>query len=465
MDNNVNNNGNQNVTGSTQNGMSSPNTVENPINTPVENNTPNNIGGEANKVVEQPAPSMPINNTTTFETLANANPTNTANTPATPSAPTPSTPVMETIPDAAPSTPSTPPTSTPSTSNEVPPVTPEPTVNPVPPTTPTSTPIPDNFNAVPVPPTMPTEEPKKKKSNKKTLLVVLIIVLIAAIGFGVYYFLHNANTTVTNANIATKDVHLELGEVLSTELDDYATITGYDKQNCSLDTSEVESDSVGAYSYTITCGANSQQGSVIIDDTTKPEVQTKTTTLMPNATIKPEDFIESCIDASSCVYAFSDEATVLQNVQNIGEYDVELTVTDEYDNTTIVTAKMVISNEAPVRYLTCLSPSENVDEIYATLTNEYKFGITSTNQFFDVTEKSNFHFDDKEDYNKVVEDYDQTKGIYNKIGKAVFDDVNQSIQITAAKSLQELEGELGNPLSNDMNAIQMILTMNSYTCE
>lgn len=322
----------------------------------------------------------------------------------------------------------------------------------------------DNFNSVPVPPVFEEENDKKKKGPNKILIIILIVLLIAGVGLGIYYFLFAARTNAPVASINVKELKLELGENISNNIDDYATISGYDKESCTLDTKDITAGKVGAYKFYITCGEVKAEGTAIIDDSTNPEVITNEVAVVPNATLKIEDFIDTCIDASACTYKFKNEEEVKSSLTKIGKYDIEIIVTDEYNNESTITAKLVVSNEAPVRYLTCTSQTKDVDEIYATLVETYKFGIGSNNNFYNAVKSSEFKFEELEDYKAIKNNYNEETGINNVIGTATFNPNGQSIILKSNKTLEEVKSEL-NTTFGDMNTIQMYMVINGYTCK
>lgn len=331
------------------------------------------------------------------------------------------------------------------------------TIEPVP-----ETPI-DDFNAVPVPPVFEDEGKgkKKKEGNKKTLIILLLVLLVAAIGFGVYYFLTMAKNTSTNS-IATKEVKIELGSTLSTNIEDYATISGYNKNDCKLNLDNVNVNKVSTYKFSVTCGKTSEEGTVMVDDTTKPEAITSDLTLLPNSTLNAEDFIEECLDASTCSYEFKTDVTNLTSTT--GEYDVEILVSDEYNNQNTVTAKLIISRTAPARYLTCKKNEESIEDISATLVDSYKIGIDANDNFYNAVRISKFQFQDKNKYTTVVNDYNETDGIHEIIGKATFDENGSSIIIKGNKTLDDMNKELNGKLPNNSNILRAFLSGLGYTC-
>lgn len=341
---------------------------------------------------------------------------------------------------------------------EVQPINPQPeTIEPV-----SETPM-DDFNAVPVPPVFEEEGKgkKKKEGNRKTLIILLLILLVAAIGFGVYYFLTMAKDASTNS-ITTKEVKVELGNTLSNDIEDYAVINGYNKNDCKLNLDNVNVNKVSTYKYTVTCGKVSEEGTIMVDDTTKPEVITSDLTLLPNSTLNAENFIEECLDASSCSYEFKTDVTNLTSTT--GEYDVEILVSDEYNNQNTVTAKLIVSRTAPARYLTCKKNEESIEDISATLVDSYKIGIDANDNFYNAVRISKFQFQDKNKYTTVVNDYNETDGIHGIIGNAAFDENGSSIIIKGNKTLDDMNKELNGKLPSNSNILRAFLSGLGYTC-
>ena len=297
------------------------------------------------------------------------------------------------------------------------------------------------------------------------IIIVIIVLLIIGIGFGIYYFLTKAKASGASADIATRELAIELGETLSDNVDDYAAITGYDKTSCTVDTSNIEVDKVGAYKYYIHCGEKEVEGTAIVDDTKEPTIIPSEVVVVPNATVTADDFVEQCIDASKCTVKFQDEEAVKTSLSKIGEYDIELLVSDEYNNEVVTTVKLTVSNNAPVKYLTCTANPVNVDEIYSTLSESYRFGVDSSNNLYNAILNSQFSFDDIEDYKSVKESYSESTGVYNRIGQATFNDENKSIIIKANKTIEEINKDLDLTLSKDINTIQMYLTILGYSCK
>lgn len=328
--------------------------------------------------------------------------------------------------------------------------------------TPQQQPSIDDFNAVPVPPVFENNKKKKdRKGNSKLVIVILLLILIAAIGFGVYYFLALAKNKTTNT-FTTKEVKLELGSILSYRVEDYVTLQGFKAEDCTLNLENVDINKVSTYKYTATCGKTTTEGTIIVDDTTKPEVITNDLTLLPNSTLNASDFIEQCIDASKCSYEFVGDVTNI--TKNIGEHEVEIIVSDEYNNQNTVKAKVTISRTAPAKYLTCVKKEETLEDISATFVDSYKIGVDANDNFFNATRKAEFKFNTLNDYTSIVNSYDNTVGIHNIIGQETFNENGKSIILKSNKTLEEMNKDLNGKLPNNINILRAFLSGLGYTC-
>ncbi len=335
--------------------------------------------------------------------------------------------------------------------------TPEPIEAPAPQTPP---PVTDDFNAVPVPPILDSGEKEKKKGNKKVFIIILLIILIALVGVGVYLFLNTAKQTVSNSSIVTNELKLELGSTLDTDIDTYATIVGYNKNDCNIDLSNVDTSKVSTYKFTVTCGNASQEGLVIVDDSISPEVVTNDLILLPNATVNPEDFILECIDASTCSYEFENSVSTT----TLGEQEVSIIVSDSYNNKSTVKVNLTIANNAPARYLTCSKNEETLTDIPATLKDSYKIGVDSTDNFYNAVRITEFKFNDQSEYETVVKSYDENVGINNITGESTFNNSSNKITIKATKTINDLRTELNGNIPTNSNILRAFLSGKGYMC-
>ncbi len=323
----------------------------------------------------------------------------------------------------------------------------------------------DNFNSVPVPPVFTDPTPEKKNDKNKIVTIVLLVLVVLAVGFGLYYFLVIAkNNKKPVVSVIPKEVHLDLKDEIPTSADVYADISGIDVASCTVDTSKINNQTVNTYSYTINCNGTTADGVAIVEDTTKPEVVLNDLEVLVGNTPNAKDFIEYCIDASSCTYKLNSDLTTMINTP--GNYEVEITVTDAYTNSTDVVANLTVSPTVAASYFTCTSEEEALDEIFATTTSTYKIGISADDTFYNATKVTKIVFDEKNDYLTQVEGYNPTIGINGIIGTASFDKINKTIIVKDDKSFQELLEELNaSNLADNSGVIRAFFMMQGYTCE
>ena len=322
----------------------------------------------------------------------------------------------------------------------------------------------DEFNAIPQPPVF-EEEPKKKakaKFDKKILIIILIVILIAAIGFGVYYFLTSAKSSAANS-IITNDLKFELGQTLSQDINDYAKITGFKKENCTLDLSNVSTTRVSTYKYYVTCGNEKKEGTVIVDDTTVPQLVLNDLVVLPNAQIKPEDFVEQCIDASNCTLKFNGDYQTI--TKEVGEYDIEIEASDDFNNKTVLKTKLNVTLNAPVKYMTCTSKEKSLENDEVRFVDSYKIGIDANNNFLNATRISQFNYKNETSYERATQNYEKSIGINNIIGTENFLPSSKTITLKSNKDLKGIENDLNGTLNKNMSLFTIYIEGYGYTCK
>ena len=352
-----------------------------------------------------------------------------------------------------------------------------PPVEPIPPVQPVSYDIPEtinNFNTTPVfneigtvppisntpipTPTMNTEEPKAKKKKNKLIFVIIIVLLIAAVGVGVYIFL-NVSNKPAKVSVTPKEVTIEVGGEVSTNIQDYATFTGMNGSTCTLDTSAITDTSVlnAEYAFHITCGTATYDGTAKIVDTVAPSAVPKDVTAQINGQINPGDFISSCTDATECSYAFSDVEAVNGYLTSVGEHSVDIIVKDEAGNTSTVSATLIVTeDEVAEYYLSCSLNNENL-----------RFGLTNTNEFMGSAVRTyTFTFSSSDEYNTFkTQNENQTEITYQNVtGTPSFDDATLTLTLTRKLTKAELDQEEGSTLPITYGELRQYYGGKGYSC-
>lgn len=282
---------------------------------------------------------------------------------------------------------------------------------------------------VPMPPpiTTPPEGKGKaaggKKKPNKILIILLIVLLIAGVGFGVYYYLvmSKANAIVVTP-LASK---FELGNTVDTKNPMYyVTVSGMSITACTVDKTTVDMTKVGTYEYSVTCGKKTVSGEVSVQDTTAPTVYYQDLAVVPGTEVDVKDFITGVIDASTYTVKNLDGETIDTSAE--GEIQVNIQVSDAYENQTIVVGNLTVSENAPVSYLSC--SEENVkNTINATYTHTYKFGITSNDEMYNARQIAIFKFKTEDDYTAAVSTLASTSQLEGITGNPMEDSKNLTI--------------------------------------
>lgn len=318
------------------------------------------------------------------------------------------------------------------------------------------------FGGVPTPPNAPilSDIPpasKKKKGNKKVLIILLVFILILGIGGGVYYFLNTAKTTAIVVNPILTD--WELGVPLSNNASDYADISGVDPASCKVNNNEINKDVMNTYSYSITCpGIDEVKSTLRVRDTKGPNVKLKEVIVKPNTDVLVEDFVSKCEDVSinkECDISINDSSIDLKELlSETGDYDIPLSIKDDFNNETLVTAKLIVDENAPSSFLNCevTTPFESTTKASVSLT--YEYGMSDANDISTAKKVLVYQFDNKTDYDEIKQSYETNNTIDNLSGNVTFDDEHYRVELEVSLNVEDLKTEFNTP--NDLKTYEDI---------
>ena len=172
------------------------------------------------------------------------------------------------------------------------------------------------------------EKKKKRRAVKKIILVILIVIIISILGFFGYKFYKRSEISKKiNDNIT-----IEYGEALTL---DYILKDDFKKIKVSPKLSSLKK--VGEHELTLTIDGEEFKIKVTIKDTTPPVLEVKDVQKYLDEDLpKVEEFVEKVEDLSKTSLKMSEVE------KTAGEHEVEITVTDEYNNKTSKKAKLTI---------------------------------------------------------------------------------------------------------------------------
>lgn len=333
------------------------------------------------------------------------------------------------------------------------------------------TPVFNNIGTVPPIPDIPVVDPamqaqqqnEKKKGMPKILFILIVILALAAVGVGVYIFLHKSN--ILGSGVVPKNVKVEIGSKLSTNIEDYATFSSVDSSTCSLDIASIPAtlETLNAeYTFRITCNQASYSGKLTVVDTIAPEVTLKEKLEVAiNSSVKPEDFILECKDSTKCTYAFKDADKVKNNLKEASNYHVDIIIKDEGGNQVEKTATLIVSEipefEEADMYLSCSKPEENgmVDNTkIGVVDGEYKKGAVLKRYIFKV-EASEL------ESLKLANEGKLTMTYKNYSGQPTFDEM---LVLSKPISYDNFKEEVGEDAPSTIGELRVLLTEKGYAC-
>ena len=304
----------------------------------------------------------------------------------------------------------------------------------------------------------------KKKKISKPLFVIIIILLICLVAFGVYYFLK-----ISSVKVTLKDVKLNLGDTLSDNINDYATISGGKKDSCSLVLPDVNSNEIGEYEYKIVCDNKTFTGKITVSDINAPSVFLKPVYKEINSNIDANDFIESCEDISDCNVSFKDSDIVEGYLTSAGgPYKIDLTVSDKYNNSVNVEGELYVSSSEIRYYTSCSSKATELNNYNATktVTDLLPLGYVDAGLSYIGFSRRiyTYVFNDKDEYNEVVKDKNYLISFDNISGLAFYDDKNLTLKISTDLSLDTLNNDFGGTFPIAYSSFNTYYKDLGYSC-
>lgn len=318
-------------------------------------------------------------------------------------------------------------------------------------------------------PGMVPPQQKEKKQMSKGLFILLVIGLIVLVAFGVYTLLSKSKDKIS-VNVKS-DITISVGDVVSTNPADYATISGTQPTNCKVDVSRVDETKAGQYEFIVTCGNNKKEyrGQVIVEDNSTPIVGMNIVYSTVDGLVSVDDFIASCESNSGCSYDFVNEADVNNYLINAGgPYTVGINIRDDANHESVVESDLYVV-PYDIRFFSyCSSAPEELTEYKATkvTSDRLAFGSDNTSIIYLNAGRREFTyvFSSKEDYEKAIGDKPSKISFDGNTGIATYndDDMTLGISIDLDNSLLNDAGEVPKDFAGVRNHY---MNNKKYTCE
>lgn len=306
--------------------------------------------------------------------------------------------------------------------------------------------------------------PKKKKTNKATFVIVIILALVIVASV-IYMLLHQGVIKFPlskKAPVIPKEVSIEMGSEVSTDIKDYAIFNNVDPASCALDVSDITDTHKlnSVYTFIISCNGVRYTGSAKIVDTIAPVVKIKDVTIGLNGEVKPEDFIVSCDDDDkNCTYEFKEPEKVLEHVKEEADYKVSIIVKDTSGNSTEVVGNLRVSSNYAQIYLGCKKELDGYTE-------KIKLGFVDNEFNKKATREYIFTYDDEEAYNSIKESSKNVDQITIKeiTGAPTFNDEEKTVTIEKPVTYEELNTIMNTTLPLSIGELKDLFVKNGYDC-
>lgn len=170
------------------------------------------------------------------------------------------------------------------------------------------------------------EDFKDVTASSKKVGVIFILVIIGLLVGGYFVVFKPIHFTL-------KTVELELGSDIPTDLNVYLGSYGGSIDKYKLNTSGVDKDTVGEYTYTISSETSTKKGKIKVLDTKPPKFTLKEMVIEEgNTDYFLGEFLETCEDSSMpCLVSLKNSADE-KKFGTPGTYEIDLDIADVYGN-------------------------------------------------------------------------------------------------------------------------------------
>lgn len=304
--------------------------------------------------------------------------------------------------------------------------------------------------------------PKKEKKFNKVLFVVLILVLMAGIAFFVYYFLNISN----KVKLSVKDVNLNLGDIVPSDVQSYAIVQRGDVSSCSVNTRGVDTKTIGKYKVVIACGKDTYEVNVNVSDISAPKATLNAIFRPVGSEVVVEDFVSSCIDPSNCVTEIENMDEVNTYLETAGgPYKVKILAKDDLDNQTTYETDLYVTDGDIYLYLNCVSEEVDYPNFNAKKTvSDYLPIKLEEFKFFQVARRDYIYtFNTIEDFNAAVGGKDTIITFDSITGLASYDEEEKTLRISTDLSMDTLSKENNGVLPTNYTEVQTMYTSKGIT--
>lgn len=177
-----------------------------------------------------------------------------------------------------------------------------------------------------------------EESNHVFIKCMVILFLIGLLG-GAFIYYKTENT------VRIKNITIEVGSKLSTDVNDYLKKGNRFSSKYKLYLDGVDVNVVGKYTYKIKYNKHTKKGYINVVDTKEPSILLdEEVTIGKDTPFDPSIFVLKCDDYSLPCSVNLKNKDDLNKIKNIGEYDLEIIISDSVGNKTTKLVKLNVSD-------------------------------------------------------------------------------------------------------------------------
>ena len=176
--------------------------------------------------------------------------------------------------------------------------------------------------------------------------------------------------------------------------------------------SNINVNKVGKYSYELVCPKKTYgKYKIKVVDTVSPMTIKRKLAILPGSGIKEEDLFLDIYDLSNYHLEF---VSYVEDKYDIGSYDINVKVSDDYGNSKIDTIVLNVLENAPVKKLKC----DNLN-IIGRYPSTYYIYLDKNDNIYNILRETEFSYDNNENYLNDLKGYKKDGLISGVDGDAI----------------------------------------------
>ena len=184
-------------------------------------------------------------------------------------------------------------------------------------TDPTSVPIIETLDVRP----KTKQDKNNKETGKKIIFVIIVVLLMFGVAGGLYFYLNLGQKNKKASNFTLNPITVSQGQKLSEIITDYGNFNDVDLSLCSLDTTEVNINTPGEYTYSVSCYKVKKESTITVKEFNNLKVTTKYIIKRVGSNLVAKSFVSGNSDYN---YAFVNDNPFNNTIPGFSVVEVDV---------------------------------------------------------------------------------------------------------------------------------------------